>query len=503
MAIDYSSMTTRIVTILNSAGTMEWTVAEVNSGITEGLKEYAKYQPHIVPLTLTIESRYGTCSTTSGTTNSLIDTTKGQFKSTDATDEKVIYNSYDRQWAVVASTTSTAQIGLTRDIFTVNENYRIYNKRCWNEKQLYIGGMPDYVEIDSVEYPIGEHRNFKILNDVLEIDVESVADSDASSSKTQLPDIDVLIRFNRPHVLTPLTDLTGKLAATVDVGATTISGSSLQAAGTLSIGDEFYIQGLRNLYTVTTAATIATTAAIAFYPPLEAALADTTTTFTFTKSSLSAQQEETFADLVAARLAVNKAPKLYMQANSALVTVALAQTALSSMGTILGTLTAVATTAKQSILSASGAAGSTWSGSATYSMTTGIAAATTAAASALALINTIPVTIGAENDYMQQATTQLNNAIGALRYMNAHIEEAKAHEGVAASYFNDISAEMNTANGYANQAVRYMNEVSTQLSVSNSGRLLEAWGRNKLAETLRRLESNTKPKSRKRYSTAL
>jgi hypothetical protein len=486
MSLDYSAMTTKVITKLQSAGTMDFTVAEVDSGIKDVLKEYAHYQPHIVPLTIPIESRYGTCNTT--VAGELTDTVKGQFLTTDPTNEKVVYNSTDHTWTTVSACASTSAVTLTRDIFVKGESYNIYNQKCWNEKQLYIGGMPDYVEIDSVEYPIGQKRNFKILNDVLELDVDSVRDSNAGSTISQGADVDVLIKFNRPHVLTPLTDMVGKLAASASLGATTISGSALQAAGTLTIGDEFYIQGLRNLYTVTTAATIATTAAIVFYPPLECDIASTATTFTFTKSSLSAQQEDTFADLCAARLAINKAPKL-----------ALAASAISNMTAVIQAATAHVTLAQSMV-----AAGTTHITLASSSLTKidgMINAGTTAANSAIALINTMPTVLGAENDWMQQAATDINLGLGYLRESQGYFQIVSSDDAVAKGYVSLAVTDLNEANVYLNQASGNLRQVASMISVSQSGKMIESWGQNKLAETLNRLRSQTKPKKSVRYST--
>ena len=313
---NYAAFTTLVTQKLQSSGTADFSVSEVDNAIEEGLKEFSHLaRPHIFPLILPVESRYGTCSSTS--VDNLRDTTKGQFLSGDATNEKVVHNRTDNTYAVVLSFSSTAQIGISRDIFVVNDNYRIYNKRCTNKKQLFIGDMPDHSKIDSVEYPIGEKRNWEIIGeDILELKVDSVEDSNASSTVTDLPNVDVLIRFVRPHVLSQLTDWAGTFAATAAAGATTLSGSTLQSAGTIEIGEEFHVENHKSRYIVTAATTIASnTAAITFYPGLESAVAATTWTFTFTQSSLLQNEEETFADLVAARLAINKAPKFFNAIN--------------------------------------------------------------------------------------------------------------------------------------------------------------------------------------------
>ena len=310
MAQSYTAMTTLITQKLQSTGTIDYTVAEVDNMIEEGLKEFATYSPHIVPMVFKIESRFGTCGSTSA--DNLIDTAKGQFKAADATDEKVVHNTTDNTWAVVLSFSSTAQIGISNDIFIANENYRIYNKRCWNQKQIYIGDIGEYIGFDSVEYPKGDKRNWRLLdnNQVLEIDVDSVEDSNASSAITTLRNVDVIVRLKRPHVLSQVTDLSATFSATAAAAATSIALTALQGAGTVEAGEEFYIENHKSVYMVTTEATIASSAVtLSIYPPLEANVSSTAWVVSFVKSSLLPHQEDAFADLVAARLAMSKAMK--------------------------------------------------------------------------------------------------------------------------------------------------------------------------------------------------
>lgn len=314
MTRSYAAMTTLITQKLQSSGTADFSVAEVDSMIEEGLKEFSFYSPHVIPVVFKIESRYGTCSSTSA--DNLIDTTKGQFKSTDDDDEKVIHNTTDNTWAVVLSFSSTAQIGISNDIFASSENYRIYNKRCWNQKQIYLGDMAEWNDIDSVEYPKGSKRNWRILdnNQVMEIDVDSVADSNASSAITTQPNVDVIVRFRMPHILSQLTDWSGKAAATAAAAATSLAMTSLQSAGTIEVGEEFYIENHKSLYVVTAETTIASnTATVSIYPPLESNVSSTAWVVSFVKSSLTPKQEDVFADLVAARLAISKAAKFTNQ----------------------------------------------------------------------------------------------------------------------------------------------------------------------------------------------
>ncbi len=315
MARTYAAMTTLVRDKIATSSTADFSVAEIDRQFEESLKDLPSYRgaEHLVPVVFKIESRNGTASTASS--DNLVDTNKGQFLAEDATQEKVVHDITDDKRAVVLSFSSTAQIGISADIFSEADQYRIYNKRCWNKRQIFIGDVVDYVGIDSVEYPIGQRRNWKILgNEVLELEIEdgAVRDSNAGSTIARSPNVDVLVRFNKPHVLSQLTDLAGNIAASADVGATTLSGSSMQAAGTIEIGEEFYVENHRSLYMVVVSATIASnTALVTFYPGFEAKVPGTATTFTFVKSSLLPHQEDDFAELVAANLLVNKAPKFF------------------------------------------------------------------------------------------------------------------------------------------------------------------------------------------------
>jgi hypothetical protein len=287
------------------------------------------------------------------------------------------------------------------------------------------------------------------------------------------------------------------------VGATTISGTSLQAAGTINVGNEFYIQGQRTLYTVAQSITIAAnTAAIVFYPGLESDIASTTTTFTFVSSTLNPDDEDVISDLAAAKLAINKAPKLYMQANSALVTLTLASSSLQAMTSKIAAATATADSAITYIHAATIMAGGGETASLT-AMNTQISAATAAAASALALINTMPIVLGAENDAMQQASVDVNNAVAYMRQGLNYLNFTKAQEGFAKDFLDVTSSHLAGADREAHRADEYMKQASGMLSISSAGRNLEAWGKNKLNEVYIRLLKETKPKTRKRYSTEL
>ena len=306
MPRDYAAMSTLIATKVQSSGTADFSVAEVDYQIEESLKEITSLQPHILPVTFKLESRSGTDVT--GTASKLTDSVKAQFLAADAADEKVVHNTTDNTWAVVLTQDSTSILALSANIMAANEKYEIYNKQCWNKKQIYIGDMPEFTDIHSVEYPIGTRRNWKLYDKVLEVEVDSVPDSD--STLDTLADVTVLVRFIKPHLLSQLTDWAGTFAATAAAAATSISATALQSAGTIEAGEELTIENHRTTYVVVSSATIASnTAAVSIYPPLESAVASTAWVLTFRKSTLLPEQEDIMASLAAGRLLEMKAPK--------------------------------------------------------------------------------------------------------------------------------------------------------------------------------------------------
>ena len=293
----YADCETLVLQMLQDTGKAIYDSTELGFWFEEGLKEFASYIPHIVDVVFQIESRTGVDTT--GTASSLTDATESQFLSTDPTDEKVIYNTTDRTYAVVEGFTSTSVLTLSADIMDANEGYRMYNKRCTNEKQIYIGDLTDYLWIDSVEYPIGMKRNWRVYDEVLEIDVLRVDDSD--TTKTNLPNVDVLVRFALPHVLSQLTDWDGELTANASKGDTTIAIDGMGAAEIIEEGEEFHLENHRTLYIVTADVTMSSGAGnVNFYPPLEADATDNDD-INFRKSTLQPQHEEIFCQLVAAR----------------------------------------------------------------------------------------------------------------------------------------------------------------------------------------------------------
>ena len=307
MSRSYADILALVSQKLQDTSNVKFLVAEVHYQIEESLKELASIDghEHLVELVFQIESRTGTATSTSA--NNLVDATESQFVAGDATNEKVIHNTTDNTWAVVLTFTSSSILALSKDIMASGENYELYNKRCWNKKQIYIGDVPPYIDIDSVEYPIGKKRNWKVEGGILTIIVDHVDDS--TTNVTTLPDVDVLVRFNRAHVLSQLTDWAGVLTANAAAAATSIAVGSLSGTEVVEEGEELYLENQKTPYTVTADVTMAAGAGtLAIYPGLEAAALNTEV-ITIVKSSLKQDEEEDFASLVAARLSINKAPK--------------------------------------------------------------------------------------------------------------------------------------------------------------------------------------------------
>ena len=302
MVLTYANIVDRVEQALQDTTNATYDATELGYWVEDKLAEFSTYRPHLVDVIFKIESRTGTDVT--GTQSSLTDSVESQFLSTDPTNEKVIHNTTDNTFAVVLSRTSASVMVLSADIMNANDNYRIYNKRCTNQRQIYIGDVTDYLWIERVEYPLGNPRNSKVFNEVLEIDVARVEDSDTTN--TDLPYVDVLVRFAKPHKLSQLTDWAGELTAGAAADATTIALDGLQTTGTIEEGDEFFLENHRTRYTVTVPATIATNIATltGFYPGLEAAALENDD-IAFVKSTLKPQDERILADMIVAGAILN------------------------------------------------------------------------------------------------------------------------------------------------------------------------------------------------------
>ncbi len=330
MALSYANLLAEVLQFLQDAGAAIFATAETQYGIENELKHLSRYSPQIIDVIYRIESRTGTDVT--GTASSLTDSVKAQFVATDATEEKVVYNSTDHTWAVVLLNSSTSVNTLSADIMDANEKYEIYNKRCRNKRQIYIGDMPSYLSVESVEYPIGTPRNFtEISDDVIEIDVYDSIIPDSDSTLSTLNKTEVLVKYAIPHVVCQLTDLAGAVHTAGVVGAATMQVKDFTDDEVVEIGEVFTIANHRATYVVTTALTLSTQAStgslLSFYPGLESATVGGDV-ITFKKSSLKPAEENFLIRLVSARACISKSTSYYAQVNTAVTTLTNSATAV-------------------------------------------------------------------------------------------------------------------------------------------------------------------------------
>lgn len=321
MSLSYSDLIARVSQFLQDTGLATYDATELGYWTEDELKTLSLYVPHFVDVIFKVESRTGT--ETAGTASTLTDTDKAQFLSTDDDKEKVIHNTTDDTWAVVTGYTSTSVLSISSDIMDSDENYEIYNKRCKNKRQIYLGDMPPYLWVDSVEYPLGTERNFLIYGDILEIDVEDATILDSDSTLDSLNQVEVLVKFAVPQILCQLADLAGAVHTAGAVDATTMQVKSFTDTQIVEVGDEFNIADHRTTYIVSTQLTLATQAStgssLAFYPGLEAVTA-ASDVITFIKSTLKPEYEVILADLIVSRAKISDAERHRIQALADLTT---------------------------------------------------------------------------------------------------------------------------------------------------------------------------------------
>ncbi len=260
---------------------------------------------HIVPrfvgeeLGVSVEARSGTATSTLA--NNLVDATNAHFLATDV--GKVIYNTTDYTFAKIITYTSTTTVALSNNIMASGEGYEIYNQKCHNQKQIYIGDILNNIILPNtpnrVEYPIGTYHNYKVVaEDILEILMDSDPDTDYKLG---------FIDFARYHKLPNLTDWAGAVnnAGGYAAGAVSMVVNGLGADTTMPEGTEFTIANVRGIYTVSADATIAANAAtITFFPGLDAAVINAQVV-NFTKSTLTPQLESILADYTCGLIAIS------------------------------------------------------------------------------------------------------------------------------------------------------------------------------------------------------
>jgi len=302
MSQSYANIQDKAEQYLQDTANGVFDTTDIGHTIENELKNFSQFRPALVDVILQIESRYGTVSATSS--SNLTDTSKSQFVSGDATNEKVVHNTTDDTWATISAYTSSSVLALNKDIFVSGDQYEIYNKRCRNKRQIYIGDMPSYLSVKEVEYPIGRRRNFSIISeDIIEIDIYDSRVQDSNSTLSTLNSVDVLVKFAMPQVLCQLTDLSGELSAGASAGATSINIDAMGSTETIEVGEMFTLENHRTTYIITASTTLAANEGdISFYPSLEAAVVDNDD-ITFVKSTLQPNHEDLLERMVTSRAA--------------------------------------------------------------------------------------------------------------------------------------------------------------------------------------------------------
>ncbi len=301
----YTSMRDLIEQKLQDTGNLVWATGELDLAMTEGLRELSQYSPHIYMLEYLIESRQGKATSTSS--GNLVDATNDQFVAGDV--GKIVYNTTDRTWAYITTFTDAETVALSKDIMASGESYRIFNKNCNHQKEIYIGEMPDWLGIKRIEFPTMDDpptyvrwidRGRNVIRLVTDDEPDDSAEADAQKQ--------VWVFFALRHKLSQMDDLGATVNGAHSEGATSIVLAGL-GTGTIETGQEFTIANERSraIYIVTANATVSTNAStISIWPPLESSVA-TSTVITFVSSTLTPKLEGVFADLVAGKVAISKA----------------------------------------------------------------------------------------------------------------------------------------------------------------------------------------------------
>lgn len=318
--LTYGNMRDLIEQKLQDTGNSDWSTAELDLYIEEGLREISNYHPYIYKAEFNLESRHGTATT--DTANALVDSDE-PFLSSDV--GKWVYNLVDRTWAVVTAYVSASQLTLSNDCFPDgNEDYQMFNEYCTSVKEFSIDAPQqsdgangkrtfDWLWIDKIEYPIlqdppsylkagdwtiKEHNVVHLKN----ITVPDTSQADAAD--------EVWVYFAMKHKLSQLTTLLGKVnnGSGYAAGSVALNADDMQTSGTLYKGQEFVIDTVRGIYIADYNRTISSGAVepLSFYPPLKDAAADDDT-IRFVSSTLPHKLEGVFADLVAGKGAMNKA----------------------------------------------------------------------------------------------------------------------------------------------------------------------------------------------------
>lgn len=306
-------------THLNDSANAVWTAVEVQEFVTNATIELSRKDPFQKMEMMNLETRTGQATAT--TAGALVDATETQFVAADV--NKVIFNTTTRTWAIVTAFVSSSQLTLSNDIMLITNDYLIFHQNCWNNRQLYLGDIEDYIGADrgifQLEFPISRlpaiYRTFVVRRDVLEMGIDyTPPDSDPG----EVNQIEVILWYNARHFVSELTDLLGAADGAENALATTMDFKNLNGSEVIREGQEFTIAGIRGRYRVVTEATLAggatTSNGIEFWPPVESAISDNDVV-TLLDSTLSPEQERIVSMLAAGRAAIDKGTLLLQQAN--------------------------------------------------------------------------------------------------------------------------------------------------------------------------------------------
>lgn len=291
-----------------SASYSKYPTAELDEYMADALREISEYSPYLLKQSFDLETRTGTATAT--TANALVDTTESQFVSGDT--DKVIFNTTDNTWAIVTAYVSTSQLTLSKDIMASGEGYEIYNKNCYNNRQVNIEDVTDWGKIRKVEFPVNHrppyYRNWTVLEQlkVLELDIDFTPDDSGDSNAEK----EVYVYFDARHRVSQMTDFAGAvdLVAGYAAGSTSMVIDAL-GTGTFEEDTLFTIASVRGVYRATADATITgNEATVSFNPPLlDAAVNDDVVTIV--DSTLNRREERLFIDLATARALIGKTSK--------------------------------------------------------------------------------------------------------------------------------------------------------------------------------------------------
>ncbi len=291
--------------------------SEIEDRIEKAILEVSDYQSHLMREVFKIESRTGTADENKA--SALVDDAKVQFLATDV--GKTVYNTTDLTWADVTAFVDTGELTLSSDIFPDgDEAYKMFNKNCRSEKEIYIGDITDYIGNDhgviidddahAVEYPLGTKRSVDISGDILTIlQHEDMPDSGDADSK-----VEVFVWFRKKHRVSQLTDLAGTVNGAVSAGATTLTVAAI-GSGTETIAEDTLFRvdissavtrNIRGTYRVTADKALTGGAgAIFFWPGLDSAVGNTAI-ITFIGSTLDSRLERLVVELTAAKARLSK-----------------------------------------------------------------------------------------------------------------------------------------------------------------------------------------------------